>query len=52
MNKKFIWATLENHWDLLLPECAETRQKETQKHHSQNIYENEYCPQSKTSVTR
>ena len=25
----FIWATFENQWDLLLHECAERREKET-----------------------
>ena len=46
----FNGATLENHLDLLLNECAERREKETQIHHSENFYENAYCPTSKTSV--
>ena len=25
----FTWATFEKHWDLLLPECAKRREKET-----------------------
>ena len=27
-----IWATFENHWDLLLRERAKRREKETQVH--------------------
>ena len=26
--KKCIWATFENHWDLLLRECAKRKEKE------------------------
>ena len=48
---KIIWATLENHCDQLLPECAKRREKETQIHHSQNFHENAFCLQTKTSVT-
>ena len=27
----FTWATFENHWDLILGDCSERREKETQK---------------------
>ena len=27
---KFTWATFENRWDLLLRDCIERREKETQ----------------------
>ena len=28
---KFIWATFVHHWDLLLRDCSERREKEAQK---------------------
>ena len=44
----FNWAIFENHWDLLLRDCATGR--ETKKH-SHNSYENACCPTNKASVT-
>ena len=32
MLNNLIWATFENHWDLLLRECVKRREKETQIH--------------------
>ena len=46
--KNFMWATFENHWDLLLPECAKREKK--QMYHTQNFYEKPYCPTKETSV--
>ena len=48
---KFVWATFEYHWDLLLRGCAKRREKETQKQHLQFFYENVYCPTNTTSKT-
>ena len=43
---KCIWATFENHWDMLLRECAKSREKETQVNHW--IFSlNAYCPKTK-----
>ena len=48
----FIWAKIENHWDLLLPEQAKKKRKKKHKYTTQNFfYENPYCPPNKTSVT-
>ena len=38
----FSLPTFENHWDLLLRECAKRREKETQI--PENFRENTYCP--------
>ena len=37
MKKKFTWAVFENHFDLLLRDCANGREKETQIQHSHNF---------------
>ena len=46
---KLHWATFENHWDLLLPECAKRKKKE-HIYDLKNFYENAYGPTIKTSV--
>ena len=48
---KFTWATFENHWDLLLSDCVERREKETQNSPIKNVYKNAQSPTNKTSVT-
>ena len=48
----FIWAEFVDHWDLLLRDCSERREKEAQKMTTQkNVYKNAYCPTNKASVT-
>ena len=34
MKSSFNWATFENHWGLLLRNCAKGREEETKMHHS------------------
>ena len=35
--KNFNLVTVENHWDLLLRDCAKIRERETKQHHSHNF---------------
>ena len=35
--KQINWAAFENHWDLLLHECAKTREKETYTTHKTSM---------------
>ena len=51
MNKEVQRDTFENHWDLLLCDCAKGREKETKTQHSHIFYKNAYRPTNKTSNT-
>ena len=48
---KFIWATFVNHWDLLLRDCSERREKAAKKMTTQKTFKNAYCPTNNASVT-
>ena len=49
---KFIEATFVKRWDLVLRDCSEGREKETQKMTTpKNVYKNAYCSTNKASMT-
>ena len=49
--KRFNWANFENHWDLLLRDCAKAGAKETQIHMSHNFLRKQIFSKKKQNIS-